>query len=122
MVATPSWPGSSGPSPHARAATDGPDEPGHDAEATGGPILTPMGTRPAMTVRTYSRPVPIYLRFAVICRTAQGRSRLPGEIGRRSMRLDTDMVLANHHATLHFWSWCALGELRCAAQAISNPA
>ena len=38
------------------------------------------------------------------------------------MRLDTDMVLANHHATLHFWSWCALGELRCAAQAISNPA
>src|SRR5690348_5745220 len=48
MVATPSWPGSSGPSVVARACGDGPDEPGHDAEATGGPILTPMRLAPAI--------------------------------------------------------------------------
>src|SRR5690348_2677886 len=46
MVAIPSWPGLSGPSPPARAATGGPDKPGHDAEATGGPILTPMRACP----------------------------------------------------------------------------
>src|SRR4051794_35533622 len=33
-VIYPSWPGSSGPSPTARAATDGRDEPGHDEGVT----------------------------------------------------------------------------------------
>lgn len=34
------------------------------------------------------------------------------------MRLDADMALVNLHAALHFWSWSALGRLRCAEQAI----
>src|SRR5689334_2338055 len=46
MVATPSWPGLSGPSVAARAGGDGPDKPGHDAEATGGPALTAHGNTP----------------------------------------------------------------------------
>ena len=42
MLATPSWPGLFGPSVAARACGDGPDKPGHDAEATSSPISTPM--------------------------------------------------------------------------------
>src|SRR5689334_463230 len=43
--------GLSGPTIAARAGGDGPDEPGQDAEATGGPILTPMRTSRAITIR-----------------------------------------------------------------------
>src|SRR4051794_34528706 len=45
MVATPSWPGLSGPSVAAGANRDGPAKPGHDEEATSGPISTPMWRR-----------------------------------------------------------------------------
>jgi hypothetical protein len=39
------------PSPPAGAATDGPDEPGHDEEAASGSVLTPMQLVRAMTER-----------------------------------------------------------------------
>jgi hypothetical protein len=53
MVASPSWPGLSGPSVAAGADRDGPDKPDHDEDATSGPILTPMGQHPASTARAY---------------------------------------------------------------------
>src|SRR4051812_27430298 len=61
MVATLSWPGLSGPSLSAHAATDGSDQPGHDEEATSGPVLTPMRTSRAMTGR--ERPFPVHRLF-----------------------------------------------------------
>src|SRR5690348_9677139 len=47
MFAIPSWPGLSGPSPPARAATGGPDKLDHDEVATVAAISAPMRHLPS---------------------------------------------------------------------------
>ena len=70
----PSWPGLSGPSPHARAARDGPDEPGHDEQR-------PM-TLPRQSGRRLNLPAvccSIIGWRSVVATTSCGAKHVPGK-------------------------------------------